>query len=574
MKKYITFALFLSLFGCDNDNEVYPLRQGELTITSSSIKHETGFKWQQNDKIGVSQYDDNNNAIASNVAYYNIAEDGAVANFKASDKNQAIYADEVANNLVLYYPYSSEANDNKVPIDLTNQTNYRKTDLIVGRIDNASELRSDEANSDKDGIIFKQKLSLLKLNLNVGANITQDDLGKIEVRLKGIKCSGRYNLITDEMELADESGDVDPMVSKDGGESINIVVIPQAVEGDVLNIEVSSATLEPYNVKIPIAGGTIDSSVKVESDLTISRTEVTVSSTNITPWEGGFETPELGDAEYDPNFILPAKVGDYYFADGTWANQQDAPYLVERNPANPITGMIYKVGEDGYSGYVISIKGHNVTAKNQGGLLWSDNYFKPGALYWSDVSSLDDQQYNGQPGRDRTYGIINMMKIQERSADFTGYNPAKFCYDLNNDPTLKYNIERPYDVWYLPAGDEVIDFAKVVYYEPYSKMEPKPTVAEYNAIFNEQFTRVEGGVEFWLSIEGPADGKKEYYWTSTEGNYANVANKMTGRAHAWTMGLTPGANAVTGINAPIKKSHPGFNTRAILQFKVTPPTNN
>lgn len=168
-----------------------------------------------------------------------------------------------------------------------------------------------------------------------------------------------------------------------------------------------------------------------------------------------------------------AKVGDYYYEDGTWS--PDAKTIT----GNPIIGVVYKVNADG-SGKVVSLT-------EQTGLKWGPKDVTTGAT-------------SGTSGKENTDMIFT--KVSEGTYTLSDYPIFNACQELR---TSTGN-----NGWCVPAYREYIDLFKVV------------------STINNKITAISGTTLFIPSDY--SDG----YWTSTEMT-SNTANLMMSDSSAGAM---------------------------------------
>lgn len=134
------------------------------------------------------------------------------------------------------------------------------------------------------------------------------------------------------------------------------------------------------------------------------------------------------DEEYDAD---KAKVGDYYYEDGTWSTAYD-------NQKTCI-GIVFKVNAGGKSGKIVGL--------NEPPANWSGTN-DAGKLLWGPTVS-------GEPmiGANDLYdGLKNIAAIKEASSDFSNYDAFRWV-DAQNPEGTNY-LEGAKGVWYLPAREE------------------------------------------------------------------------------------------------------------------------
>lgn len=151
-----------------------------------------------------------------------------------------------------------------------------------------------------------------------------------------------------------------------------------------------------------------------------------------------------------------AKVGDYYYKDGTWSTENKATV------GNPIIGVIYKVNADG-TGKVVSLT-------------------EPTGLKWgsADVETQATSSTSGKENTDKVFAFI-----ANQSYNLSDYPIFNACQELR---TSTGN-----NGWCVPVMEEYAALFKTV------------------STINGKITAISGGV----AVVAPT-GDKDGYWTSTE----------------------------------------------------------
>ena len=153
--------------------------------------------------------------------------------------------------------------------------------------------------------------------------------------------------------------------------------------------------------------------------------------------------------------IISAKVGDYYYKNGTWSMEN------KETDANPIIGVVYKVNADG-SGKVVS-------PKEQTDLTWGPTNVATGATSMTS-------------GKENTDMIFT--KVSEGTYTLSDYPIFNACKELRTS-TGK-------DGWYIPVRPEYTELFKL-----------KSTI-------NDKITAISGTTLFTPT------GTSDSYWTSSE----------------------------------------------------------
>ena len=181
--------------------------------------------------------------------------------------------------------------------------------------------------------------------------------------------------------------------------------------------------------------------------------------------------------------LVQAKVGDYYYKDGTWSTENKA------TAANPVIGVVYRVFAAGDAMYGKAL-GKVVSLTEPAALAWttSGNKATTGATSTTDGKENTDKIFAGVSAG--TYSLAN-------------YPVFNACQTQRTD-TGK-------DGWYIPITRDYSELFK--------------NVSEING----KIKAISGGVEL-VAPTGSSDG----YWTSMETSQigANLLNSSTSAASA------------------------------------------
>lgn len=193
---YASVVLLALNYACSND-DVHTYEPKSTLVFDSNLK---GFspstrafdtQWEANDAIGIfmtkgaglSQIVDN----AANKHFFSLNGDGKFWN---KDANNAIrYPESGDVNFIAYYPYTQNLEGNNYKIDVANQSNLSKIDLLYS--DNAKNLNSSTA---APALTFTHQLSKLVFNVNATTALTSIDA--FTVKVTNLPTEGEFDLST------------------------------------------------------------------------------------------------------------------------------------------------------------------------------------------------------------------------------------------------------------------------------------------------------------------------------------------------------------------------------------------
>ena len=203
MKKNTCFVMLAALMmaGCSNeveeqvmDSRRVPLQiNGDINMlmTRAADDH-----WDDNDAIGVYMVNAENSIVRNVSNYrYTVVTGGQNGTFIPADENNTAYfpEDGTAVNVVAYYP-QGEVVDNKLSLDLANQDNQPKIDLMSAKAENASK------SSPTVNLGFKHRLT--KLFFKIEGDVNTDG---INATISNQYTKIQYDILNDKLLIADGS---------------------------------------------------------------------------------------------------------------------------------------------------------------------------------------------------------------------------------------------------------------------------------------------------------------------------------------------------------------------------------
>lgn len=207
MKKNTCFVMLaaLMLAGCSNeideqvmDSKRVPLQiNGDINMlmTRAADDH-----WDDNDAIGVYMVNAENGIVGDVSNYrYTVVKGGQNGTFIPADENNTAYFPESVDavNVVAYYP-QGEVVDNKLSLDLANQDNQPKIDLMSAKAEGASK------SNPTINLGFKHRLT--KLFFEIEGDVNTDG---IYAAIGNQYTDIQYDILNDKLLIADGSGKKD-----------------------------------------------------------------------------------------------------------------------------------------------------------------------------------------------------------------------------------------------------------------------------------------------------------------------------------------------------------------------------
>ena len=203
MKKNTCFVMLaaLMLAGCSNeideqvmDSKRVPLQiNGDINMlmTRAADDH-----WDKDDAIGVYMVNAENSIVGNVSNYrYTVVTGGQNSTFIPADENNTAYfpEDGTAVNVVAYYPQGN-VDENKLSLDLADQSVQPRIDLMSAKAENASK------SSPTVNLQFKHRLT--KLFFVIEGDVNTDG---IEATISNQYTKIQYDILNDKLSIADEN---------------------------------------------------------------------------------------------------------------------------------------------------------------------------------------------------------------------------------------------------------------------------------------------------------------------------------------------------------------------------------
>jgi hypothetical protein len=160
------------------------------TISNQVTTKAAGANWESNDAIGVFMKTGSglSNALASNKQYVTTKGDG---NFSASSTTEEInYPADGSNvDFIAYYPYQTTITNNIYPVNVADQTQQNKIDLLY-----ANNVTGANKNKPNAQLQFGHKLSKVELTIAAGTGVSS--LTGLTVTYNGFNTTANFDLAT------------------------------------------------------------------------------------------------------------------------------------------------------------------------------------------------------------------------------------------------------------------------------------------------------------------------------------------------------------------------------------------
>lgn len=489
MKKKTCFVMLAALMmaGCSNeveeqvmDSRRVPLQiNGDINMlmTRAADDH-----WDEDDAIGVYMVNADNSIVVSNYRY--VVIDKKNGNFSPDGENNTAYfpEDGTAVNVVAYYPQGN-VDENKLSLDLADQSEQPRIDLMSAKAEDASK------SSPTVNLQFKHRLT--KLFFVIEGDVNTDG---IYAAIGNQYTDIRYDIINNELSIAD--GDTKKEISMkywnlDGYRFVEAIVLPNE-EGNVaenrqltfqLNETIFKATIS--NSTTFEAGKKYTYNVKFETTPS-GNINVSITGVSIKNWDDG----DISGG----NIIVPEtlKFDKLYLASGftDWQlpyemtkSEDGKTFTWTGNVDNVDQEMKFTLLQQSISGDVQLMPNMNGTTNKNVDLGMEMNAYP--VIYYENESNRRDNKWVIQEKGTYTVTVnVETMKVKvERLVDVVYLVGTALTggYDLKKAPYFTKNSEGKYELTVnLQEGDFKIisqlnyDSNKSDYYAPGDKTPFEP----------------------------------------------------------------------------------------------------
>ena len=273
--------------GIGNNDPVAATVQAD--IVKNITRATTDDTWSKNDAIGV-YATSSGNTTGDNKKYVTTNGDGT---FEAADNNNIIYfKDNKETTFSAYYPYSKFLTDGKMNWNIAEvEANQPcKADVLFASGATASKA-SPTVNFTDAEHRFKHCMSLVKFVIKPGFGIDQAENILLGIRLNDIYKTGKFNTKTGAIEPGQyrTSFPYTFNTSFDKESSVEVIMLPQSLENDMMEIEVDLQVGDEYNTYkttlIPTTDYQFKGGYKYTYVITVNNTKITVAEADIQEWE-------------------------------------------------------------------------------------------------------------------------------------------------------------------------------------------------------------------------------------------------------------------------------------------------
>ena len=275
--------------GIGNNGPVAATIQADISNNIKTRGTADNNSWTAGDAIGV-YATSSGYTTGDNKKYVTTNGDGT---FEAADNNNIIYfKDNKETTFSAYYPYDKFLTDGKMNWNMAEvEANLPcEADVLFASGATASKA-SPTVNFTDAEHRFKHCMSLVKFVIKPGFGIDQAENILLGIRLNGIYKTGKFDTKTGAIVPGQyrTSFPYTFNTSFDKESSVEVIMLPQSLENDIMEIEVDLQVGDEYNTYKASLQPTTDyqfkGGYKYTYVITVNNTKITVAEANILEWE-------------------------------------------------------------------------------------------------------------------------------------------------------------------------------------------------------------------------------------------------------------------------------------------------
>lgn len=275
--------------GIGNNGPVAATVQADISNNIKTRGTADNNSWTAGDAIGVN-VTSTGNTTGDNKKYVTTNGDGT---FEAADNNNIIYfKDNKETTFSAYYPYTESLTDGKIDWIMSEiKANQPcKADVLFASGATASKASPTVKFTDAEHR-FKHCMSLVKFIIKPGMGIDQSENILRGLHLNGIYKTGKFDTKTGAIESAQyrTSYSYNFSTSFDKESSVEMIMLPQKLENDMMEIEVDLGVGDELNTYkatlMPATDYQFKGGYKYTYVVTVNNTSITIAEADIEPWQ-------------------------------------------------------------------------------------------------------------------------------------------------------------------------------------------------------------------------------------------------------------------------------------------------
>ena len=268
--------------------------------------------WEAQDKIGVFMYQDGQqlqeSAIINGVSNYPFTTTGNGI-FNTQDGKEVFFPKDVEKvNFIAYYPYSNEINNLERAIDVSEQSNPAKINLMY-----SNNLKSNSANASRE-LLFKHMLSRVQFDIKAKPNVSLADLS---IEVNNVPVKAVLNLEDGSLKIDNTSIQASVVAYKESDTKYSAFLLPTNESTIKFTIRIKGKAITKTSKTVNLNSGK-------QNVITISLSDS--GGGEVIPERNGWsETPqyETTNKQEYITFYMPANAGPFSTKDRNYSMLYD-----------------------------------------------------------------------------------------------------------------------------------------------------------------------------------------------------------------------------------------------------------
>jgi len=243
--------------------------------------------WEADDLIGITMLSTSTPAtpVYTNRQYKAASAGSGSVQFNPESESQKMYYPIDGSEVTFkgYYPYTGLVDLTKYSLDVSGQSDISKLDLMTAEHKNVDASTANSKNKKDAHLVFHHRLTMVTVNLRTETDSPIDLIGST-LKVKGMKTTGSYNLLTDVLTVDAGSVQDNIIIPLSASHTGRAILLPrEAAEG--VTFEVTTANGGVYTAKME-SGLELKGGSKYTFNLTLKTTPALITA-SIEDWTEG-----------------------------------------------------------------------------------------------------------------------------------------------------------------------------------------------------------------------------------------------------------------------------------------------
>ena len=253
MTKLFALALLAgAMISCSTDDTASSTPNGKVAVQfTGGINVNTraaGVAWAEGDKIGIFMTDTKQplsaDAIQEGVDNVCYQTNGSIGFSPVSGGKTIFYPIDGDVDFYSYYPHTT-VSDYKVALDVTDQGKQEAIDFMYAKTPGCNKANPQVF------LKFFHKLSNLVLEVQPGPGLTQEDLKKMTVTVKGQNTKATFNLVDGTISGEENPADI-TMKTTEAGKLYEAILLPTEEASRVIEFDLNNGYDAPFVWTMPV----------------------------------------------------------------------------------------------------------------------------------------------------------------------------------------------------------------------------------------------------------------------------------------------------------------------------------